>query len=133
MDYLTKLKSTASNTNNFSNFKFDRQHTYENRLDESNRILSKYPDRIPIIVEPSSGCKLTIDKCKYLVPMDLTIGQFIYVIRKRLKMGAEKALFVFVGGTIPSSTSLVSTVYDEHKSKDNFLKIHFSEENTFGN
>ena len=28
-----------------------------------------------------------IDKKKYLVPSDLTVGQFVYVIRKRIKVG----------------------------------------------
>ena len=25
-----------------------------------------------------------IDKCKYLVPKDMTMGQFLFVIRKRI-------------------------------------------------
>ena len=42
-----------------------------------------------------------IDKNKYLVPADLTCGQFIYTIRKRLQMPAEKAIFLLVKGVIP--------------------------------
>jgi GABA(A) receptor-associated protein len=38
----------------------------------------------------------TIDKKKYLVPADLTVGQFVYVIRKRIKLSPEKAIFIFV-------------------------------------
>jgi hypothetical protein len=30
------------------------------------------------------------------VPQDLTVGQFVYVIRKRIKLPAEKAIFIFV-------------------------------------
>ena len=37
-----------------------------------------------------------IDKKKYLVPMDLTVGQFVYVIRKRIKLSPEKVGFVYV-------------------------------------
>jgi GABA(A) receptor-associated protein len=40
-----------------------------------------------------------IDKKKYLVPTDLTVGQFVYVIRKRIDLNAEKALYVFVAST----------------------------------
>jgi GABA(A) receptor-associated protein len=32
----------------------------------------------------------TIDKKKYLVPADLTVGQFVYVIRKRIKLRQRK-------------------------------------------
>lgn len=38
---------------------------------------------------------------RYLVPADLTVGQFVYVVRKRIKLGAEKAIFVFVKNTLP--------------------------------
>lgn len=38
---------------------------------------------------------------RYLVPADLTVGQFVYVVRKRIKLSAEKAIFVFVNNTLP--------------------------------
>ncbi|MCO5577661.1 hypothetical protein L7F22_031492 [Adiantum nelumboides] len=43
----------------------------------------------------------TIDKKKYLVPSDLTVGQFVYVIRKRIKLAPEKAIFIFVDEVLP--------------------------------
>jgi len=39
--------------------------------------------------------------CRYLVPADLTVGQFVYVIRKRIKVSPEKAIFMFVKNTLP--------------------------------
>ncbi len=39
--------------------------------------------------------------CRYLVPADLTVGQFVYVIRKRISLPAEKAIFVFVKTSLP--------------------------------
>jgi GABA(A) receptor-associated protein len=38
---------------------------------------------------------------RYLVPADLTVGQFVYVIRKRIKLNAEKAIFIFVDNVLP--------------------------------
>lgn len=35
------------------------------------------------------------------MPADLTVGQFVYVIRKRIKVGPEKAIFMFVKNTLP--------------------------------
>lgn len=29
------------------------------------------------------------------------MGQFVYVVRKRIKLSAEKAIFVFVKNTLP--------------------------------
>jgi GABA(A) receptor-associated protein len=76
-------------------FKFKTQFTLEERRTDTLRVLQKYPERIPVICERSSyssnDCPI-IDKCKYLVPRELTVGQFIYTIRKRMNMPSEKAL-----------------------------------------
>jgi len=65
----------------------------------------------------------TIDKKKYLVPADLTVGQFVYVIRKRIKLSPEKAIFIFVDEVLPPTAALMSAIYEEHKDEDGFLYI----------
>lgn len=60
----------------------------------------------------------TIDKKKYLVPADLTVGQFVYVIRKRIKLSPEKAIFIFVQDTLPPTAALMSSIYELHKDED---------------
>ena len=67
----------------------------------------------------------TIDKKKYLVPADLTVGQFVYVIRKRIKLSPEKAIFIFVDEVLPPTAALMSSIYEEHKDEDGFLYITF--------
>jgi GABA(A) receptor-associated protein len=117
----------------FSSFK--NEFRFEDRLTEAKRVLSKYPDRIPIICERSSiashDCPL-IDKKKYLVPITYTVGEFLFVIRKRLKLPAEKAIFLFVNGIIPSTSSLIGEIYQRHKDIDCYLYMSYSQENTFG-
>ena len=115
--------------------KFKSEISFDKRLEESMRVRTKYPDRIPIICEKIEGKNVdipTIDKKKYLVPNDLTIGQFLYVVRNRIKLPPEKAVFLFIRGTIPASTILVSQIYESKKDKDGFLYIEYSGENTFG-
>jgi GABA(A) receptor-associated protein len=73
-----------------------------------------------------------IDKKKYLVPSDLTCGQFLYVIRKRLKLPAEKAIFLFVDGKIPSTSAMLNEIYEQHRDADGFLYMSYSDENVFG-
>lgn len=112
---------------------FKKQHTFEERKAEADRIRSKYPDRIPVICEKTDKSNVAdIDKKKYLVPADLSIGQFVYVIRKRLKMPAEQAIFLFVNGTIPPTAAILNQIYEEYKNEDGFLYITYSGENTFG-
>ena len=43
-------------------------------------ILKKYPDRVPVYVTKKTGADVEdIAKHKYLVPKDMTMGNFIYV------------------------------------------------------
>lgn len=62
----------------------------------------------------------------------MTIGQFIYVIRKSMKLTPEKALFVFVGETLPATSTLVSELYRDYRDEDGFLYMIYSGESTFG-
>lgn len=41
------------------------------------------------------------------MPSDLTLGQFVYVIRKRINLGAEKAIFMFVDNVLPPTGIIV--------------------------
>ena len=75
----------------------------------------------------------------------------MYVIRKRIKLAPEKAIFIFVDETLPPTAALMSAIYEEHKlvsesfpswavvadvlnirDEDNFLYVSYSGENTFG-
>ena len=105
----------------------------EKRASEAARIRGKYGDRVPVIVERAEKSDIpTLDKKKYLVPADLTVGQFVYVIRKRIKLNAEKAIFIFVNNVLPPTAALMNAIYEEHKDEDGFLYVTYSGENTFG-
>ena len=73
-----------------------KKKSFDCRLKEYSRIAIKYPDRLPIIVEISKNDinNIKLDKKKYLVPKDLSIAQFMYIIRKRINLTSEKALFI---------------------------------------
>ena len=112
---------------------YQKNNSFEKRLAESERILHKHSDRIPIIVCKDSKCQLAdIDKQKYLVPKDMSLGQFIYVIRKRIQLKSEEALFILINYSLHPSNKLIGEIYDECKDKDNFLYMVYSSENTFG-
>eukprot|EP00996_Jenningsia_fusiforme_P004213 NODE_5021_length_729_cov_31.676471_g4662_i0.p3 GENE.NODE_5021_length_729_cov_31.676471_g4662_i0~~NODE_5021_length_729_cov_31.676471_g4662_i0.p3 ORF type:complete len:121 (+),score=38.53 NODE_5021_length_729_cov_31.676471_g4662_i0:127-489(+) len=113
--------------------KFKQENPLEKRKAESEKIRQKYTDRIPVICEKADGSDVPdIDKKKYLVPSDLTVGQFVYVVRKRIKLPAEKAVFLFVNNALPPTAALMAHLYEAHKDEDGFLYINYSGENTFG-
>ena len=113
---------------------FKKNHKMIDRRTESERIRKKYPDRIPIIVEHSKNSDNipTIDKQKYLVPGDLTMGQFSYVIRKRIKLSPEKALFLMVNNKLVNTSEIMNNIYEKEKDVDGFIYIILCGENTFG-
>lgn len=133
-----------------SRIPFKAEYPFNVRKNECDRICQKYIDRIPVIVEKqgldststsnesSSNVSKSnevpaLDKRKYLVPQSLTIGQFVYIIRKRIDLPPERAIFVFVNnGILPNTSSLMSQLYLEYKDADGFLYINYAGENTFG-
>lgn len=56
---------------------------------------------------------------------DLTVGQFVYVIRKRIKLMPEKAIFIFVGDVLPATAALMSSIYEEYHDEDGFLYVWY--------
>ncbi|TNN36113.1 Gamma-aminobutyric acid receptor-associated protein-like 2 [Liparis tanakae] len=105
----------------------------EHRCVESAKIRNKYPDRVPVIVEKVSGSQIVdIDKRKYLVPSDITVAQFMWIIRKRIQLPSEKAIFLFVDKTVPQSSLTMGQLYDKETDEDGFLYVAYSGENTFG-
>ena len=102
-----------------------------------------------------------LDKKKYLVPNDLTVGQFYFLIRKRIQLRAEDAIFFFVNNQIPPTSATIGALYQviiyvhtkntkrqhiysnslflshsykqkEHVDEDKFLYIAYSDESVYG-
>jgi len=112
---------------------FKTRHSLEKRKKEFIILKNKYPSRIPVIVEKQKGSDIPdIDKHNFLVPEDLTIGQFMYVIRKRIKLAPERAIFIFVNNQIPTQTLLMNTLHQESRDNDGFLYVTYTGENVFG-
>jgi len=121
--------------NNIKTKPFKEQKSLQERKDESSKVREKYQDRVPIICEKSNVEKDLpfIDKNKYLVPADLTVSQFVMVVRNRLCLNETTSLFFFVGRDVlllPSD--ILGAVYERHKDEDGFLYITYSGQNTLG-
>ena len=110
----------------------------EERKIKSHKLKELYPNRIPVIVEMSSSSasfSKFMDqkhKVKYLVPNELCMGQFVKILRDKMKINESAALFFFINNKLFPMTSLLSTLYQEYGDEDGFLYIEFCEENTFG-
>jgi GABA(A) receptor-associated protein len=126
------------------NFQYKQFHSVDQRRFESERIRRRYPDRIPVIVEPllsssssssSNEVRLTrLENEKFLVPSELSFGQFAYNIRRRLRLRSEHALFFYIGsyGKQPLLNSTMELLYHQNKDIDGFLYVCYAEEKVFG-
>jgi GABA(A) receptor-associated protein len=115
-----------------SNIEYKKERSFKKRLKESSSITTKYPDRIPVICERSGDNIEKLDKQKFLVPRDITLGQFILVIRKRINISKEQSIFCFINNTLPIISSNMGALYENNKDEDGFLYILYSGENCFG-
>lgn len=118
------------NVKTWSNYK--EYKTLEQRKNEAKTLLSKYPDKIPLIVnECSEEYKYKL-KRKMLLPYDMTIGQLMFSIRSKFNINKDEALLIFVGKTMPKSSILISELHKQYKDEDGFLYVSIIKESVFG-
>lgn len=103
-------------------------------MSDAKKILLKYPDRIPVLVNRAKTEKTLpiIDRNKYLVPRDLTVSQFLYVIRKRIKLKPSQAIFLFVKNLLPPGSNMMGHIYETYRDGDYYLRVEYAAEEHFG-
>lgn len=130
---VNSIRYTTSNVPGSKFFLDFIQIPKEKRKQVADQILSRYPDRIPILIDKSYNSTLPdIKKHKFLVPRDVTVGKFLCEIRKYISLDETQSVFIFVNSSLLSSSGLLATVYKDHKNDDNFLYITYAGENVFG-
>jgi len=108
------------------------QQIFDNEY--SNRLMTKYPDRVPVIIEKSDH--ITLPNYKYLLPKDINASTFMSIIKTKINIAAKQALFTFIKSNddyvlIPMNETM-SEIYKMYRQPDGFLYMRFGIENTFG-
>lgn len=101
----------------------------------NNQYRKQHPDRIPVVVQRHETSKLpNIDRNKYLVPKEFTIGHFMFILRKRITLNKYQSIYLFLNNNYipPSSMTLLELDDKFCKNKNDVLQFYFAEENTFG-
>ena len=119
---------------------YKKTKSFAERINESTKILAKYPFSIPVIVETNDMIiRKNIKKYKFLVPESVTASHLIFSIRRQFEFESNKAIFLYCDNMLLSGTSLLSEIYENYKERncklkdfDKFLYITVSTENTFG-
>lgn len=128
---------------------FTEKYSIEERKNEIQRIILKHPERVPVYINKDHNSTINdITRHKFLVPENLTIGEFMMVIRKNIKLLPEQAIILFIQTVdndiilAPTSETIGSIYYknvlsfkndDKYKNNiDGYLYLIYSGENTFG-
>lgn len=117
------------------NQSFKQKYNFETRQNISSKVRSKQPNFIPIIIERADKSNISaLPREKYLIPESSTIAKLLITIRGELKIGPEKAIFIFIGdkSVLPPVSSTIGILDSKYRDADGFLYIKYASENTFG-
>lgn len=113
-----------------NNFEYDNT-PYEERARICKVMTSKYPERIPVIIEGCTGLK-KLPRNKFMTAQNTLVRDMLMNVRKRIDVDPSKAIFLFCGDTMLPMDVSFAEIYPKYKDKDGFLKIKYNEEVTFG-
>ena len=116
-------------------FQFKLDNSFEKRQEAVNKITTKWPGRIPIILQKAKNSRLEeIPKNKFLCPPEYSVQQFLSCIRKKVKLSRDTALFVFVNGRdLVSGDASMCSIYEQKKDEDGFMYMIYSDQEVMGN
>lgn len=115
-------------------YEFKMLYPFEKRKAEAERIIAKYPDKIPIILEKGRGINIPdVTNHKYLISKDITVGQYIFLIRKNIKLDHTQTLYVCVNNkALPNISETLGSLYKKYAEKDMYLYMSYNTELTYG-
>ncbi|KAL4716201.1 hypothetical protein ACJJTC_004695 [Scirpophaga incertulas] len=114
---------------------FASKKPFISRKEEVMAIRSKYPNKIPLIVEKYYKDKNlpSLDKTKFLVPEDITMSQFLVIIRNRIRIKPSQALYLIINNRSMLSMSLtMAQAHENFCDEDGFLYITYASQEVFG-
>ena len=110
-----------------STYEHKMMYTFDKRIKESNYLIEKYPDKIPVIVEKSDRLNIPdISKHKYLFNRNAKFGSIMVKIRKVLGVSSSVAVYFSVNNNIiPKTYYVMNDIYERYKDKDKYLYLTY--------
>ena len=83
---------------------------FQDRKNESHRLKElHHNNRIPVIVKTDDKL-LQLSKSKFLVPLDMSLSKFLFVVRQRIKTKINEKEALFLIGMEQESMTMTKTV-----------------------
>jgi len=114
---------------------FKHKKPFAIRKQEASDIREKYPEKIPLIVEKyqKETSLPKLEKSKFLVPKEITVSQFVTIIRNRMQLHPNQAFYLLINNrAIPSMSSTLAELYRDDKDRDGYLYMTYASHEMFG-
>lgn len=114
---------------------FKMRHSLPLRQQESSDIMQKFRSKLPIIVEKADSEKNLpdLDRTKFIVPDDMSMTQFIGIVRSRLSLKHTQAFYLLVRNRcLTSMSQTMAEVYWGYKDVDGFLYMTYAAQEMYG-
>ncbi|KAF8770791.1 microtubule-associated proteins 1A/1B light chain 3C-like [Argiope bruennichi] len=114
---------------------FKERRSLEMRKMESAEVRSKFLKKVPVIVEKSDREKVLpyLDRVKFLVPLDMTMSQFVGIVRTRLKLKPTQTFYLMLNNrSVATMSRYMGDIYDEYKDEDGFLYCTYAAQEMYG-
>jgi GABA(A) receptor-associated protein len=123
----------SKQTNSYETRQKFASMSLQKKLNENANLSKRYPSKIPVIIYTRNKNISEPEKCKFLIDKNVSIAEFLTVLRKYVKLDPTESIYLFTeDNSIPPSSHLMSQVFDAHKNEDNFLYLEYTLESTFG-
>ena len=115
-------------------FKSKAKLDKKKRKEQSQYLLTKYPDKVPVILEKDPSSKiLELKKTNFLLEKKSTVNQLLQLIRRKTELKEGEALFLQAKAKYGiSGEKTIGEIYKEYKDDDGFIYIMYTTELIYG-
>lgn len=127
--------STKIETKALTRKQFKQRRSFSARLKESAKMRSKYPSKVPVIMERYTKEKNLpkSENTKFLISQGISMTQFSSVIRERMSLSSLQSLYFMINqNTLVSMSMTFGELYNLEKDKDGFLYVNYASQEVFG-
>ncbi|OQV24718.1 putative Microtubule-associated proteins 1A/1B light chain 3C [Hypsibius exemplaris] len=114
---------------------FKCRKSLELRKEEMKNIRRDHPMKIPVIVERfhKETSLPQLEKEKYLVPAEVTMSQFVSIIRTRMALTSSQAFYLIINNkSMACMSKSMGEIYREERDDDGFLYMVYASQEMFG-